>query len=248
MDVTASRDSLRDTVIPRNVRDGLALLIQAYSYAQDLNRDVWDFGLEIWSLRAAGVASFDLRWMISRGLVDHALEVTQSCDEKRVFQHDRGVVFTERSCFALTKVGVTTARSLINNISENLQEHTPLTDNYVVNGNGKQREQIPEWDSERHQLRFGDFLVKEYKVNSPNQEAILMAFEEEGWPPRIDDPLTPLQDIDPKERLRNTIKSLNRRQASHLIRFMGDGTGEAIRWEAISQGISSKRLDGNGRP
>jgi hypothetical protein len=184
--------------------------------------------------------------MIGRGLVGHALELTRSCDEQRVFQHDRGVVFTEQSCFALTKAGVTIARSLIKNLDENLQENTSRTGSYIVNGNGKQPAQIPEWDSERHQLRLGDFLIKEYKVPSPNQETILMAFEEEGWPPRIDDPLSPVQDVSPKERLRNTIKSLNRCQASKLIQFMGDGTGEAIRWESISKRSGGKRLNGNG--
>jgi hypothetical protein len=245
--LTDSGNSLRNTGVPRSVRDGLGLLLRAYVYAQDLERDVWDFGLEIWSLRAAGVANFDLRWMMCTGLVGHALEVTGSCDQRRVFQHDGGIIFTEKSCFALTEAGVTTARSLINNLGENLQEKTPRTGSDIVNSTGKQPAHIPEWDSERHQLRFGDFLIKEYKVPSPNQERILMAFEEEGWPPRIDDPLSPVQDVNPKERLRNTIKSLNRCQASKLIQFMGDGTGEAIRWEAILKKTGGKRLNRNAR-
>ena len=96
-----------------------------------------------------------------------------------------------------------------------------------------QEASLPRWDRDRHQLSLGRQLIKEFKLNSPNQEAVLMAFEEEGWPPRIDDPLIPHPDTEPKERLRNTIKSLNRKQVHRLIRFMGDGTGEAIRWELI---------------
>jgi hypothetical protein len=64
-----------------------------------------------------------------------------------------------------------------------------------------------------------------------NQETVLMAFEEDGWPPRIDDPLPPLPQLDPRRRLHDTIKALNRKQKSLLLRFMGDGSGEGIRWE-----------------
>jgi hypothetical protein len=35
-------------------------------------------------------------------------------------------------------------------------------------------------------------VVKEFKLPAPNQETILTAFQEEGWPPRIDDPLPPV--------------------------------------------------------
>ena len=36
---------------------------------------------------------------------------------------------------------------------------------------------------------------------------------------------------DPKRRLSDTIKCLNRKQANSLIHFRGDGTGEGIVWE-----------------
>ena len=64
---------------------------------------------------------------------------------------------------------------------------------------------------------------------------ILAAFEEEGWPPRIDDPLPPKPDQDPKRRLHDTINSLNRNQQHLLIQFFGDGSGQGIRWNLIPQ-------------
>jgi hypothetical protein len=91
----------------------------------------------------------------------------------------------------------------------------------------------PKWDEQRRQLRVGRVLVKEFKLPSPNQETVLMAFEEEGWPPRIDDPLPPVAQLDPRRRLHDTIKALNRKQKRDLIRFRGDGSGEGIRWEPI---------------
>src|SRR5437867_1146615 len=83
-------------------------------------------------------------------------------------------------------------------------------------------------------------LVKVFKLPSPMQEAILMAFEEEHWPPRIDDPLPMHPVLLPKRRLHDTIKSLNRNQKSCLIRFMGDGTGEGIRWEMVSSHVEAE--------
>jgi len=39
---------------------------------------------------------------------------------------------------------------------------------------------------------------------------------------------------DSKRRLHDTINSLNRNQKQSLIRFLGDGKGEGIRWEFSS--------------
>jgi hypothetical protein len=69
---------------------------------------------------------------------------------------------------------------------------------------------------------------------SPNQERIIAAFEEEGWPRRIDDPLPPHPEQDPKHRLRDTIKSLNRHQVNRLLHLTGDGTGQGVRWQIIT--------------
>ena len=91
----------------------------------------------------------------------------------------------------------------------------------------------PQWDAEYRTLRVGQCVVKEYRVPSPNQEAILAAFQEEGWPHRIHDPLPPLGDIEPKSRVHDTIKRLNRHHKERLIRFRGDGTGEGVCWEYV---------------
>ena len=68
-----------------------------------------------------------------------------------------------------------------------------------------------------------------------NQEAILAAFQEDGWPARIDDPLPPVAETDPKRRLSDTIKCLNRKQQNALVRFSGDGTGEGVLWDLVTQ-------------
>ena len=62
------------------------------------------------------------------------------------------------------------------------------------------------------ELRYAGQVIKRYCVPAPNQELILTAFQEEGWPYCFDDPLPPVDDIDPKHRLQVTIKALNRSQ------------------------------------
>ena len=74
-------------------------------------------------------------------------------------------------------------------------------------------------------------IVKQFKVPSPTQESILAAFEEEGWPAAIDDPLPPQPEQDSKRRMRNTIQHLNANQKVPLVFFRGDGSGQRILWE-----------------
>ncbi len=92
---------------------------------------------------------------------------------------------------------------------------------------------LPHWDEQRRILRVGQHAVKHFRRPSPNQEAILAAFEEEGWPRRIDDPLPPHGEQPTKCRLHDTIKWLNRHHQPRLIRFFGDGTGEGVYWEFL---------------
>ena len=54
------------------------------------------------------------------------------------------------------------------------------------------------WDPERRELHVAGLIVKRFKWPAVNQEAILTAFAEEGWPPRIDDPLPPHPEQDSK--------------------------------------------------
>ena len=226
--------------VPLQVRPGLAKLLQAYVYAQDLERDVWDFALEINDLRSVGLSNSDFRWLICAGYVKHARDMATPGDAERFFRPDKGLVFSDHTCFVLTETGMEAA-SLLAAVNGNVdQESLPSLEivgptEHSPSDSPKNLLQ-PRWDGERHQLHFGGFLVKEFKVHSPNQEAVLAAFEEEGWPPRIDDPLAHSPELDQKERLRNTIKSLNRTRGTRLIRFMGDGTGLAIRWEPIVDG------------
>src|SRR4051794_1008363 len=91
---------------------------------------------------------------------------------------------------------------------------------------------VPFWDRARRRLWLGDRLVKWFRQPAENQQRILDAFQELGWPPGIEDPLPGEHGIEPRQRLRQAIKSLNGCQEGGLVlRFRGDGTGEGLTWE-----------------
>jgi hypothetical protein len=89
---------------------------------------------------------------------------------------------------------------------------------------------VPIWDNVRRELRLAEVVAKRFRRPAKNQEVILAAFQEEGWPSRIDDPLFGEKNRDAQDRLHATVKKLNH-QAVFLIRFLSDGAAEGILWE-----------------
>lgn len=88
----------------------------------------------------------------------------------------------------------------------------------------------PEWDRSAGELRFGGKVVK--RVRGPrvakNVVTVLDAFQEEGWPRHIDDPLP---DGRKQKRLHDTVWSLN--EDLEVIRFRADGSGEGFCWNLV---------------
>ena len=72
-------------VSPR-VQTALVLLQEAYAYAKELDRDVWDFAVEIEVMHSEGVTNSDFRWMAYKELIEHARETTLAGDEHRSFR------------------------------------------------------------------------------------------------------------------------------------------------------------------
>lgn len=227
-------------------RPGLQLLLQAYEYAHDLGRDVWDFAVEFRTLQNAGLSSSDIRWLGYKGYVDHARETTASGDSGRTFRRQNQLALRKRSCFAVTDTGANFIRESVSQLEIADDESTQPSSSSVV---GTSDEGItpgvldeltvdasgspltPTWDCDRQELRVGRLVVKEFKLHAPNQVMILAAFEEKMWPSRMDDPLRPQPQIDAKTRLDDTIKKLNRKQKRRLVRFQDDGSGHGIHWE-----------------
>ncbi|HUT13176.1 MAG TPA: hypothetical protein VMY42_21995 [Thermoguttaceae bacterium] len=224
-----SADHAKASDVPRG-RTVLCVLWEAYQSAEEVRCGVWDFAVEIEELQRRGCTHSELRWLVSKGLVEHACEVESRDGRTRSFLRRSGLSFGEKTCFILTESGIAVVRRLA-------EEGSGTNGRVVSEPNacdcGRTQTVQPKWDRDRQELRLGREIVKQFKVPAVNQERILAAFEEEQWPVRIDDPLPPHPCQDSKRRLHDTINSLNRNQKLRLIRFMGDGSGEGIRWDSI---------------
>lgn len=223
----------------KRARRGLTQLFQAYRYSCDLDLSVWEFAIRIDELQTAGLLSSDFRWLICKGFVEHASEIAPANDDLRSFRRGPRLRFGRTSCFVLTIAGVEFVTSMLQRARRD-QRRRRRPPHCVVQGNGHSKRRslpipaaMPKWDRDRQELRLGDVVIKQFKVPAVNQERILAAFEEEGWPVRVDDPLPPVMDQDPKARLHDTIVSLNRNQKRPLIRFYGDGSGQGVRWGTV---------------
>lgn len=211
-------------------------------HARTLGEDRWEFAVEWPELQRLGLTCNDGRWLIHRGFVHHAREVTSVKDERRRFVPISNLSLSERTCLVLTEDGCQLARGITESscadVSRAMREPAPvhLSRSGRANGVGAAGSQTPKWDRDWRQLRVGSIIVKEFKVPAMNQEIILAVFEEELWPPKIDDPLPRNSDIDPPRRLHDTINSLNRRQRHRLIHFSADGLAQGIRWELSEKG------------
>jgi hypothetical protein len=212
----------------------LRSLLEARDYAELLHQDIWQFALGLTDLCQDGLSLNDVRWLLYRQLIAHATETTSAGDEHRSFRPAGAIRFDRRSCFVLSEPGVEFARQGWGSTPQQSSVSAGFAaDIAVESGNGYHRSKavIPTWDRDRQELRLGDEIIKCFKTPAPNQELILAAFEEEGWPVHIDDPLPPHPEQDPRRRLHDTINSLNRNQKKSLLRFMGDGSGQGVRWE-----------------
>lgn len=208
-----------------SVRSKLSELARASNYAKDAACDSWQFAVEIGNLAALGMMGSDLRWLVMKGYVEYAIETTKPTDSSRQFKPCHNLAFSQKACFVITATGLAFLTSKVaDRIGHHFSEYDAPTSNRV---------DTPFWDREGRILRVDKQIVKAYRVPSPNQEAILAAFQEEDWPRFVHDPLPPVAKLHPKQRLRETIRSLNTNQQNNRIRFQGDGTGERIGWRLI---------------
>ena len=247
-----NHDRPTDEGVPTRITPALGLLLEAMQYAEQTSGDPWEFSVEVNQLTALGLTYNDFRWLVRKDLVEHQREVTLEGDDGRAFRPTGDLTFPEATCFVLTDAGVSFARgfyaaeSADEPCSSSLPdaEHVAATIDHDTSENGKGLTAgpgVPTWDTQRRELRVNGKTVKRFIQKAPNQETILAAFDEEAWPHRIDDPLSPQPEQDPKRRLSDTIKCLNRKQQIKLIHFRGDGTGEGIMWELVDGDGSNEK-------
>jgi len=218
-------------ILQTTFKEGLALLWRALQYSRSLQTDAWDFAVERDDLSNTGLSTVDLRWLIACGYVEVRQENRRANECKRSF----GVSFlAKRATFTLTEAGASVARRMLSEpalppLSEP-DKHKPIKHVHIKSVNGHLPQHKPCWDADRKELRLNGDLVKQFRWSALNQETVLMAFQEDGWPARIDDPLPPRPNQEPKRRLHDTIKCLNRNHKTRVIHFSGDGSGEGVLW------------------
>src|SRR5207248_4492440 len=86
----------------------------------------------------------------------------------------------------------------------------------------------PRWDRERRELWYAGKICKRFRQPSDNQQHLLDAFEEAGWPARMENPLVPDGTGNDHQRLADTVRRMNGNTA---IEFERDGTSEAVLWK-----------------
>jgi hypothetical protein len=237
---------------------GIDLLWQAYCYAQDASVDLWDFALEIDKLYATGLTIGDLRWLVAKEFVEHAQESSVYGASHRAFHPGAGFVFDSRTCVVLTTSGAAFAsvflnhligspqRSLLSATSSIAGGETTVIENEPADAVNLNRSRNfagkPCWHRARRELWLDRVVVKRFRVPARNQEVILSAFEEDGWPAQIDDPLPIKGDLDPHVRLHDAVNRLNRAQTNPLLRFHGNGSGTGISWK-LCRPVELRQID-----
>jgi hypothetical protein len=212
--------------LPEDAPAVLAALWKAFACARDLEIDPWEFALPLLYLLDRGVDKSDLRWLVLHGYATFR-------DRGGRFQPGTKVAGGSDPRFLITEDG-----SLLAGTSRE-ETDGPL-------GRSANSEQIaspcsvPCWDCKLRRLLFGGRVVKQFRLPAGNQAAVLAAFETENWPPSIDDPLPFLPKQRSKRRLHETIRHLNANHQNQLIRFRGNGTGEAVLWEPIAASAADR--------
>lgn len=229
--------------IDDNLCAALTLLRHAYECARDTYAPPWDFALEISELYEVGLTITDLRWLVAKGFVEHGDETSTYGDPHRSFTRSEGFNFLATSCVILTEKGaefacqVLQAAAAINAVEEprpGARKAEPGGEVPPANGEAQLKAtHKPHWDPARRKLSLAGRTIKQFHVPAGNQEVILSAFQEEGWPEYIDDPLPGNHGIDPKTRLNDTVYRLNRKQRTFLIRFHTNGTGTGVHWSLL---------------
>lgn len=227
------------TLPRREIVAACRLLLSAFHYAHETDIDPWQFAVEIGELQGKGASLADLRWLVLAGLAEHRCEITVAGDKLRSFRTLTPTDFPRSTVLMLTQPG---AARLTEILPRDRKRSRPRPNCRTSQAERMDAESVleltdspkPNWDQRRRELRYGNQLIKHFRVPAPNQETILQAFQEEGWPTCIDDPLPPQKGVTTKGRLQATIKSLNHGHQAKLIKFHGNGNGIQVYWETVS--------------
>ena len=194
------------------------------------------FGVDLSELQLRGLAGYELKILNDQNLVRKCHVQSSMTSQNSSAERPNQLL---NWGYVITSFGEMILKSLL----AFSQESNPHGDSYRskadrsprAHENGaKVSADVPHYNSKTRTLTCHGAVARKFRWAASNQEKILLAFQEEGWPTRIDDPLPSDTEICPKRRLHDTIKCLNQGQRSKgtwYVRFRGDGTGQGVLWE-----------------
>ena len=85
------------------MKSAFNLFQRTNDYADDVGQDVWQFSITIRELRKLGLSDSDLRWLLCRGDLLHADEITKVGEGRRTFRTLGVFTLTTSTCFILAE-------------------------------------------------------------------------------------------------------------------------------------------------
>jgi hypothetical protein len=208
------------------LKAALKILLEAHDYSTTAAGDPWQFAVELAELRQVGLTNSDVRLLECHGYLDHAVEQTQVGHAERAFRPTANLALSDKSCFVLKAAAVSVVRQEIEFYSLVHPAPRPTGANDKV----QQDQDHPSWDKKSRTLSWRGKLVKRFRLDAANQQAVLEAFEEQGWAHCILVVMPADGAVASKERLHDTLKNLNRSVKPHL-RF--NQAGSQVAWEPL---------------
>jgi hypothetical protein len=212
-----------------DVPKALGILFEAFREAQDTNQTPWEYAMELRFFVNAGVPTSTLRWLMDKGIFEHAYEQVRGHSDRRRFRRVISHVFKENSCFVLKAEAVGKVREALLEASIGPVE---------IGGPAGQRDncfpfEVPVWNKVSGQLWYENDLVKEVTGTALNQRSALEACHENCWRQPVPSPFRGSNNICLSEPLHNTLERLNGKQINRRLYFFRDGTGKGFRWKPL---------------
>jgi hypothetical protein len=203
-------------------------LLGEYWDAQDQRVDPRRRALPRAHFHKAGVGDDILLWLFYHGHVEHRVQHPTAPGSPAGEPAGGTTQFHDGSLFWLTDAGAVFADALLADFF-NRREPQSFQAAWERLAVGLL---VPRYDGQDRLFCWGVHALKEFRQPAGNQELILGTAEELRWQAWFDDPLPRGGKIrNPKVRLHDVIKDLNRRQWRSLVHFRGDGTGTRVGWK-----------------
>jgi hypothetical protein len=197
-------------------RDVQAVLVLMYARARAAairECAVEEMALEPQFLHDKGVTDVQLGALIGAGYVETRAKPGGPEGRSPAAPPEGGPPGPAGACVVLTPAGMVLAAGLL--------------------GTAPGPRETPRYDRFKRAFSFQGVVVKQFKRKAPNQETILLAFEEQGWPEEIDNPLPPDEFTAPAVQLHDTLKSLTNDQDPCTLGFLMTSGGTRVRWQVI---------------